>query len=237
MCVFIFGCGQMESAEIDRPIPSGDDSNLYKLSILNVIDNSDYYVDQKGRCDVLLQRELLVDNLSFGGIENITDFIQYCNENRMYERLAYETSISVKSSNGQFLPVWIWRDEIELDFDQKIGNKIGTTYSLREGRIAVEDGFLKLQDRVNACIKIKFHEPDLEAGFKTNILNFVHLKENEWQLVSRERINTMLGDVNEDSLGYCIDTINSNVGTSFQIGKVIMIDNEMMFNFSDQYCY
>ncbi|WP_396192751.1 hypothetical protein [Flavobacterium sp.] len=166
--------------------------------------------------------------------------IDYCKKNKLEINNPYDvelrTTISIKTLNNKFKDVWIWVDDISLYIDQISGNEIINTYGIREGKIKLETGWVKNKDEIRTCLKIIFDEPDLAGGFKQNILNFARTG-NTWELLKRERINTMNNDPNKIKKGYCYDTIFYNCESVIRDSENVFITNTMMFELQDPKCY
>gem|GEM_PF-6552530 len=136
-------------------------------------------------------------------------------------RIRKLTTISVAGKNGKYIPMWEWENPINL---------ISDGFSFREGYIELEEASRTYEGNQVSVLKINFKQPDDGDGFKIYSLSFT-AKNGNWILLSRERISTVINDISNDKIGYCVDTISSQY-THFN--KPIKISNEMMFNLNSK---
>lgn len=210
------------------------DSLFLKLEILENIEdvNHGYFIDNNGKCTTLLVTKFGVDSIFFGGKDGFSKAINYFESNNLDSDIVKRTSISLMNSSKNFEEIWIMDEKIPV---YKINER--SNYGVRESKISLEDGFINHNGTVKNCIKIIYTEKGAEGGFKMNILNFIKEQNQTWKLMTRERVNTIHNDINNEKMGYCIDTLIRYHNTEFENGKKIIISNEMMFSITDAKCY
>lgn len=217
------------------------DKLIYNLEILDAYSDSLYKTDNHNKCEIMLSKNIYVLDKCFeGGIKKIKEVIKYC-ENHKQEIISQfdvkiTTTISIKTNKNEFKEIWKWSDDIGLLFDYEVGNEKINTYAIREGKIKLSTGWVKEKYEIRTCLKIIFEEPDFEGGYKQNILNFARTG-NTWELLKRERINTMSNDINKEKIGYCYDTLFHNCKRKFKNTEKIVITNEMLFDLQAPKCY
>jgi hypothetical protein len=239
-CIFFISCNNKSNciSEIDFEA----DKLIYRLEILDYAsDTTLYKTNNHNKCDVMVSKNIYVLDKCFNGnIKNINKVEKFCEDNKKKIKSLYDirlkTTISIKTNKNKFKEFCTWNDPILLIFNQEVGSKKTTSLSIGEGKIKVETGWVTVHGKVRTCLKIIFDEPNLEGGYKQNILNFAR-KGDTWELLKRERINTIVNDVNKEKMGYCFDTININCETKFNDSNVIFITNDMMFNLQDAKCF
>jgi hypothetical protein len=236
---FVISCNNKTNSVSEIDIDS--DKLIYKLEILDYkSDTTLYKTDNHNKCEVMVSKNIYVLDKCFeGDFKNKNEAIKFCEDNKKKIKSLYdvrlETTVSIKTNKNTFKEFCIWYDPILLALNQEVGNKKTTSYGIREGKIKLETGWVHEKDEVRTCLKIIFDEPNLEGGYKQNILNFAR-KGVKWELIKRERINTVVNDVNKEKMGYCYDTINVNCETKFNDSEVIYITNEMMFDLKEPIC-
>lgn len=237
--VFIISCNTKTNSisEVDFDA----DKLIYKLEILDSYSDSIYKADNHNKCEVMISKKIYVLDKCFeGGIKNIKKIIKYCENNNQVIKKPYDvkliTLINIKTNKNEFKEIWKWNDDISLLFDYDFSNEKINSYGFREGKIKLATGWVNEKGKIRTCLKIIFDEPNLEGGYKQNILNFARTG-NTWELMKRERINTIVDDINKEKIGYCYDTLFHNCGRKFKNSEKIFITNEMMFDLQDPKCY
>ncbi|MFT3793658.1 hypothetical protein [Flavobacterium sp.] len=201
------------------------DSIAYKLTVVDDA-KKDYFFDEKGLNDLLVVNTIMVNDSNFGATENIPKAIVFAKSINKNAGVNFRkvTTISIARKDKKNIPIWKWENPINLNDDG---------FSFREGHIDLEEASRDYKGSFVNCLKINFKQPDDGEGFKIYSLIFTAKNEN-WILVSRERISTVVNDVSNDKIGFCVDTVNSSYNHP---GKTIQISKDMMFDFNGAKCY
>lgn len=172
------------------------DSVYYKLNTGSESDK--YYHDEKSNLLYLVTREVYVGDKSFGGYKE-QDWSDAKNYSKKIDKRAYlVTKIKIKKVDETYEDVWEYKNEINF-------NEEG--YGLFILKIFIEESYAEYNGKVQNRLHINFKKVDYDDGYKLYTLNYIYNKKT-WELVSRERICTIPNDINQEELGYCIDTIN-----------------------------
>ena len=180
---------------------------------------------------MLITKKVYVNEICFGGINELQKAISYAktiNIKEIYD-CYIEYAISIKMNDGNFKKIWVFNQNFYWGNDM---------YAEWSGKVELDDAVFKVKNQLNKGITITYKVKDAD-GFKMNILNFVR-NHNYWTLLKREKINTLHNnnnDINNERMGYCLDTINENCETKFNDSKLIFITNEMMFELLNTKCY
>ncbi len=176
------------------------DSVYYKINVGS--ENKNYYQDKRGNFLFLVTREVFLDNnKNLGGLKQYKWF----NEAKKYvknkdKKVYLGSKIGVKKIDGTYDYIWNYKSEITIN------NK---GYGVYELQISLDDSYANYYNKLESHLHINFKTVDNDNGYKLYTLNYIY-EDNQWHLVSRERICTIPKDINNEEIGYCIDTINSN---------------------------
>lgn len=177
------------------------DSVYYKLNIGH--ENQDYYKDEKLNLLFLVTKEVYVANKNFGNYKeaNIFDARKFSleNENKLDDNNVYlVTKISVKKIDDSYDTIWEYKSHITFTED---------SYSFYELKLFLEQSNITYYGKVQNCLNINFKTLNDGDGYILYTLNYIY-KNKQWELVSREKICTIPNEINQEQLGYCLDTIN-----------------------------
>lgn len=216
------------------------DKLIYKLEILDNFSDSLYKTDNHNKCEVLVSKSIYINGKFYqDGTKQMGKVIDYCKKNKQKidvdKSVRLRTTISIKTNNDTFKEAFIWEDGISIIYASN--NQEEDSYAIREGKIKLDTGCVKDKDEIRyCCLKIIFDEPGSEGGFKQNILNFARTG-NTWELLKRERINTINNDPDTVKKGYCYDTIFYNCESVIRDSENMFITHTMMFDLQDPKCY
>ena len=199
---------------------------VLKLEILEntVHRQPDYFIDSTGKSTVLITTKYGIDSVFFEGEEGLREAIAYGESHNLSQRLVKRTVISLLNHLQQPEDRWLMDEKIAIE--QREGINV---YARPESKLFVEDSFIREAGIVKNGLTIGYTEKGLDGGFKTSKLNFVNESNQLWRLVSKERINTLYSDLNQEKRGYCIDTLLRHQKKVFEKGEQIWITNEMLF--------
>lgn len=199
---------------------------VLKLEILEntVHRQPDYFIDSTGKSTVLITTKYGIDPVFFEGEEGLREAIAYGESHNLSQRLVKRTVISLLNHLQKLEDRWLMDEKIAIE--QREGINV---YARPESKLFVEDSFIREAGIVKNGLTIGYTEKGLDGGFKTSKLNFVNESNQLWRLVSKERINTLYSDLNQEKRGYCIDTLLRHQKKVFDKGEQIWITNEMLF--------
>ena len=222
--ICLFSCNK-PTHEIEKSIIDYNaDSTIYKLQIIDIENSGHFQEDEYGNSMILIKKNVTVGDTVFRGIfgkEN-AKILKYANKN-MISNGDLITSICIKNNLGNYQEVWVRKDNISF-------NSI-SSFGIWDLRISIEETAVEYKGDYREGIKILFKENGCnveKGGYKWNMLNYIKSeKEDDWILVSRERLNTKINDVRNDRFGYKVDTLNRTCereSNHFVLGDDVVFD-------------
>ena len=200
------------------------DSVYYKISV--GYENDNYYQDKKANLLYLVTKEVYLDNnKNLGGFKHSNWYNEAKNHLKNKDKSVYLiTKIGIRKIDKTFDYIWTYKSEININ---------NNGYGVYELQISLEDSYAEYNNQLESRLHIHFKTVDYNEGYKLYTLNYTH-KENQWKLVSREKICTIPKEINSEQIGYRIDTVNNNCRRN---GNKFNLTNDYIFRLSNANCF
>ncbi|MDI9308769.1 MAG: hypothetical protein QM535_01040 [Limnohabitans sp.] len=198
------------------------DSVFYKIDI--ACNDQKLYRDEKSNLIFLVTKEVYFGDKKIGNYNQSNWFNELKEYSKNSNKLVYlVTKVSIKKNDGVYDDIWEYKNEITI-------NKDG--YGVNDLVVSLGDSYAEFNKKLQSRLNINFKTKNSDNGYKQYTLNYIN-KNGQWLLVSRERICTISNDINNEQIGYCVDTINYKCKIT---EKKFYLTNDDLFNLGNEIC-
>lgn len=195
-----------------------------KIYNLEFVANDSEYKMVDSKATFLIRNHILSKKRIFSA-DSISEALRYYKSNGgSTSGIAEVFTISVKKNDGSYDDVWIWKNPITL-------TKNG--YGKEEFVLYLDSSNALYNGKSQSRLNINFKTKDYDNGYRLYTLNYIYRNFN-WELISRERVNTIPDEITLEETAYCIDTINNNCKIT---GQKFLLNHDYIFRLNNRVCY
>jgi hypothetical protein len=221
MVIFIFSCTSENERKREDTKRKEESACQYNLTFIAEGSN---YLSRKDKLTFLVGKKILSIDKIFS-VDSIAQAVKYYKSKKNNnQNIAEVVTIGVKKKDGTFDDVWSWENPITIT---------AAGYGIEEFSIFLDSSNSSFDGKLESRLNISFKTKDYDNGYRLYTLNYIYDREN-WVLVSRERINTIIDEITTQETAYCVDTLNNNCMTK---GHHFNLTHDYIFRLDDRICY
>ena len=180
--IFVVCCSCDKPAQPNKQVFMGyqSDSLFIKLPVLSQGEGDDaYFIDDDLNNDILITRQIVMEDSLFGPLSKIPILQDYLNEHftnpDIVPELKLVIKIKIKNSKNYYEDMFIRQEPIWADRDTITHQFLYPNY--HEAEIILKQTLLLVQDKKREGIEITYHPFSDYGNSKFTMLNFTRMEE------------------------------------------------------------